>query len=62
RLGRIIHDIEINTWEKKVMAETPSVATTVNGVILSDADPGEVILKTCRYFDDFYNKMAPCEQ
>jgi len=34
-IGRIIHDIVINTWERKVMSETRSVKTAINDIIMT---------------------------
>ena len=53
-IGQIIHDIEINVWEKKVFKETPSVQQTIFSIIDQSGSPTEVIEKTCRYFDRFY--------
>lgn len=52
-LGRIIHDIEINTWEKKQMKETPVLERDI-GVILSSLD-NERIEKECfQYFTKMF--------
>ena len=34
-LGHIVHDIEINIWEKKVMKETPKIEKIVSAIISS---------------------------
>lgn len=53
-IGKIIYDIEINVWEKKVFKETPSVQQAILSIIDQSGSPAKVIEKTCRYFDRFY--------
>ena len=55
-IGKIIHDIEINVWEKKVFKETPSVQQAILLIIDQSGSPAEVIEKTCGYFDGFYDR------
>jgi len=50
-LGRIIHDIEINIWEKKVMTETPAIQKAV-GEIISSPDKKKIIEQCYQYFSD----------
>ena len=63
-ISRIIHDIEINTWEKKVMVESRFMIDAVQKIV-DDADsPDEIILKGIRLFDHFYDHqdfMVPAE-
>lgn len=55
-ISRIIHDIEINTWEKKVMAESRLVIDAIQK-ILGDADSSdEIILKGIQFFDRLYQQ------
>ncbi|MGZ8944044.1 MAG: chromate resistance protein ChrB domain-containing protein [Methylococcaceae bacterium] len=54
-LGRIIHDIEINIWEKKIMKETPSVEKAVS-IIISSPDKEKIIEQCYQYFTDFEAK------
>ena len=53
-IGRIIHDIEVNIWEKKVVKETLIVQDAVNKIIWNVKDRNEVIQKSCIYFDLLY--------
>lgn len=53
-IGRIIHDIEINTWERKRYSETTAVRDAVNRIILDTRDSQELIKKTGAWFDRFY--------
>jgi hypothetical protein len=58
-LGEIIHDIEINIWERKRFEETASVRHAVNEVIQSAKSSAEVIEKTLSYLDGLYAGMGP---
>ncbi len=53
-IGKIIHDIEVNTWEKKIFEETLIVQDAVNKIIWNVKDRNEVIQKSCKYFDSLY--------
>ena len=48
-IGKIIHDIEVNTWEKKVLEKTLIVQDAVNKIIWNVKDRNEVIQKSCKY-------------
>ena len=53
-IGRIIHDIEINTWEKKVLKETCTVRDAVNKIIWETNKNDKLIKKINQYFDSLY--------
>ena len=53
-IGKIIHDIEVNIWEKKVFPETHKVQDEINKIILNSRNNGEVIEKSSIYFDLLY--------
>jgi hypothetical protein len=55
-IGKIIHDIEVNTWEKKVFNETLKVQDAVNNIIWNSKSSKEVIRETLEYFDSIYKK------
>lgn len=57
-IGKIIHDIEINTWEKKVMPETIEVRDSVNKIIWETKGNAEVIKKTNEYFEFLYDRIS----
>lgn len=57
-IGRIIHDIEINIWEKKVLKETLIVQDAVNKIIWNAKSRHEVIQKSCKYFDSLYQRAV----
>ena len=57
-IGKIIHDIEINTWEKKVMPETIEVRDTVNKIIWETKGNTEVVKKSNQYFNFLYEHIS----
>jgi hypothetical protein len=56
-LGRIIHDIEINIWDRKVMAETRAVQDAVNEIILRSKSSDEAAEECIRFFDGVYSHI-----
>jgi len=56
-VGKIIHDIEINIWEKKRMPETHQMQEDMHNIILGSKGNDAVIEKSCRYFDLFYKNL-----
>jgi hypothetical protein len=57
-VGKIIHDIEVNIWEKKVLKETLIVQDAVNKIIWNTKDRNEVIQKSGNYFDSLYQRAC----
>lgn len=57
-LGKIVHDIEVNIWERKVFAETSVVQEAVNRIVRNSKNRDEVIGKSCRYFDSLYKEIG----
>lgn len=57
-IGRIIHDIEINTWEKKALKETCGVRDAVNKLIWETNETARLIKKTNQYFDSLYKNYS----
>lgn len=53
-ISKIIHDIEINTWEKKVMAESRSVIDAIQAIIENASTSDETIARSIDYFDKLY--------
>ncbi len=53
-IGKIIHDIEVNTWKQKRFDETPAVQDAVNQIIWNSSNSDEVIDRTCEFFDSLY--------
>ena len=50
-IGKIIHDIEVNVWEKKVFKESWGIQDTVNRIIMNASDNRDVIERSIVYFD-----------
>ena len=55
-IGKIIHDVEVNIWEKKVLEETLIVQNAVSKIIWNIKDRNEIIQKSCKYFDSLYQE------
>lgn len=56
-IGRIVHDVEVNIWEKKIMTETPKIQLDVQKFIFQDNK--SKIINDCQiYFDAFYDKLS----
>ncbi|AGA90537.1 Chromate resistance exported protein [Thioflavicoccus mobilis 8321] len=55
-IGRIMHDIEVNVWERKAMEETPRVEREVMQLFSEDDTQGNV--DAClEYFDELYSRL-----
>jgi len=57
-VGKIIHDIEVNIWQKKVMAETYEVQEQIRNIITNSKNNDEVIERSCKYFDSLYKEVG----
>ena len=56
-IGKIVHDIEINTWEKKKLKETRSVQAAINQMIGNISQKNDLIEKSNLYFDRLYKSL-----
>ena len=56
-IGRIIHDLEVNVWEKKVMKESLMVQDAVNAIIFNTKGNKEIIEKSAAFFNSLYEKV-----
>lgn len=54
-IGKIIHDIEINIWDRKVMSETVTVRDSIMKIILETKDNQQIIKKGNAFFDTLYH-------
>ena len=54
RIGKIMHDIEVNIWERKVFDETPVVQEAINRMICNSKTSNAVMEASCKYFDWLY--------
>lgn len=61
-IGKIIHDIEVNLWEKKALEETLIVQDAVNHIIWNSENSDGVIEKSCEYFDRLYKNAAHLDE
>lgn len=57
-IGKIIHDIEVNTWERKIFEETLSIQEAVDQIIRNSINSDEVVEKSCKYFDSLYRQHS----
>jgi len=53
-IGKIIHDIEVNIWERKVLDETLRIQNEINKIILTSKTRDEAIERCLEYFDSLY--------
>lgn len=56
-ISKIVHDIEINTWEKKVMPESRSMIDTIGNIITGSSTSEEIMNKASNYFDRLYANL-----
>ena len=55
-IGRIIHDIEINTWERKAYIDSTEVLDDIRQIIMNNKGNCRAIVeKSMKYFDRFYD-------
>jgi hypothetical protein len=57
-MGKIIHDIEVNVWERKLMQETYRVQEEVNKIISESTGNNEIINESVKYFDALYKEIS----
>jgi hypothetical protein len=57
-IGKIIHDIEINIWERKVLPETAFVRDRINQIILDSQNNREVMERSAKFFDSVYQRVV----
>ena len=56
-IGKIMHDIEVNIWEKKIFPETNKIQNEIQNIIMDSRNNNEVIERSCKYFDSFYQEI-----
>jgi hypothetical protein len=57
-IGRLIHDIEVNIWEKKVYGESTKVMEAIRSIIVKNEGNNEAVMeKSLEYFDAFYQSQ-----
>ena len=55
-ISKIVHDIEINTWEKKVMVESRPVIDAIQQIITDSSTSEEIIERGVLFFDQVYSQ------
>lgn len=55
-IAKVIHDIEVNVWERKVMPETEKVSADIRA-ILDLEDDQERLMQCVAYFDRWYRRL-----
>ena len=56
-IGKLIHDIEINTWERKLFKRTREVEIHIIEILEKYRGNEEIIAKACEYFDHLYSRL-----
>lgn len=54
-ISKIVHDIEVNTWEKKKMTESRAVIKAIHIIITSSSSADEIIERGMRFFDKLFS-------
>ena len=57
-IGEIIHDIEVNIWEKKRFDETLVVLDEINKIIRNGKTSEAIMEASCKYFDWLYENAS----
>ena len=59
-IGKIIHDIEINTWETKKITQTYAVQDDIRAIIDKNREEEQAITQSFFYFDTLYQaRISP---
>ena len=56
KIGKIMHDIEINVWEPKVFKESFKIKKEVAELVETSKNNQDAIEKAMTYFDELYSK------
>jgi hypothetical protein len=56
-MGRLVHDIEINVWEKKVYKKSAEIQIRIMDVMGKAPDNGEILTRAAEVFDALYRDM-----
>ncbi|HEX3043361.1 MAG TPA: chromate resistance protein ChrB domain-containing protein [Bacillota bacterium] len=54
QIGKIIWDIEINKWDKKVTRESPGIALIINGLDAKESNPGKALEQSMIIYDSLF--------
>ena len=58
-IGKVIHDIEINTWDTKKIEQTYTIQDDIRRLIDQEKDEQKAILQAILYFDELYKTTIP---
>jgi len=58
KIGKIIHDIEINYWGKKQIEESQKINDSIQEIIEISKTAEEVITRSFIFFDKLYSSMG----
>ncbi|MGA1825402.1 MAG: chromate resistance protein ChrB domain-containing protein [bacterium] len=58
KIGDIMHDIEINTWQKKKYDLSKEVIENTLSIIKNSKTNDEIISRSINYFDELYMKLT----
>jgi len=56
-IGKLIHDIEINTWQEKAWPQTLDLQQTLVALINGAAHAEDIVQQSLVYFDALYAKL-----
>jgi len=56
-IGKIIHDIEINTWERKVFSKTIKIKKDIIEIINKTNNVQNIVDQSIKYFDHLYENI-----
>ena len=57
KIGKIIHDIEVNYWAGQLESESEKVNADILGIIKKSKTPGEIFREGFSYFDRLYKSL-----
>jgi len=57
KIGKIIHDIEINYWGKKQIEESQKINDSIQEIIANSETSEEILKKSFIYFDLLYSEL-----
>lgn len=57
KIGKIVHDVEINIWEKKRYSESRDALEAINSLIMQTKDNNEILERSKQYFDTLYERI-----
>ena len=56
-MGKIFHDIEINSWGIKVKKESRVLESSIRKIVTDYSEPNDILIKSFEYFDILYKEL-----